>query len=167
MPMPRQDKLIATRTTDVRIKQTLSVGISYRRITCKLLDNDMTSIDELRKTWELLAEEDALWAICTAPDKRGGKWDPAEFFASGEKEIRTVLDYLRSREVPVRQEGDALDFGCGVGRLTGALARQFVSCCGVDISSRMIETREPVQPVSRQVQLPAKHAARSGHIRRS
>jgi SAM-dependent methyltransferase len=31
-----------------------------------------------------------------------------------------------------------LDFGCGVGRLTQALARRFASCIGVDISEQMV-----------------------------
>lgn len=99
----------------------------------------MTTIDELRATWESLATEDALWAICTAPDKRGGKWDPAEFFASGEREAETVLTHLHSRNISVNKTGRALDFGCGVGRLTQALGRQFAACVGIDISARMVE----------------------------
>jgi ubiquinone/menaquinone biosynthesis C-methylase UbiE len=36
-------------------------------------------------------------------------------------------------------EASALDFGCGVGRATQALARRFAHCEGVDISLQMIE----------------------------
>ena len=35
-----------------------------------------------------------------------------------------------------------MDFGCGVGRLTQALAPHFASCVGVDISPRMIQKAE-------------------------
>lgn len=38
-----------------------------------------------------------------------------------------------------RERGVALDFGCGVGRLTRALAAFFDRATGVDISSSMIE----------------------------
>ena len=35
--------------------------------------------------------------------------------------------------------GRALDFGCGVGRLTQALGRHFNTCVGVDISQSMVQ----------------------------
>ena len=38
-----------------------------------------------------------------------------------------------------RVRGNALDFGCGAGRLTRALAERFNAAVGVDISGRMIE----------------------------
>jgi ubiquinone/menaquinone biosynthesis C-methylase UbiE len=37
-----------------------------------------------------------------------------------------------------------LDFGCGVGRLTQALARRFAACTGVDISEEMIRKAEAI-----------------------
>src|SRR5207248_6286253 len=39
---------------------------------------------------------------------------------------------------------DALDFGCGAGRLTVALAEHFERCLGLDISARMIERARAV-----------------------
>jgi SAM-dependent methyltransferase len=39
-------------------------------------------------------------------------------------------------------DGAALDFGCGVGRLTQPLAQRFASCVGVDISQQMIRNAE-------------------------
>src|SRR4051812_46865197 len=35
--------------------------------------------------------------------------------------------------------GRALDFGCGVGRLTQALARHFTHVTGIDISEQMLD----------------------------
>ncbi len=48
------------------------------------------------------------------------------------------MDYLGDRQIsfPKRR---ALDFGCGVGRLTQALARHFNIVDGVDIAPSMIE----------------------------
>jgi len=65
-------------------------------------------------------------------------WEPAEFFASGVYEIDAMLAYAESIRPLVRRQR-ALDFGCGVGRLTQALARHFEEAVGVDISSAMIE----------------------------
>src|SRR5450432_46582 len=98
----------------------------------------MTDLRGLKQTWEGLAQTDPLWAICTDGKRRGGKWDPSEFFATGEAEISYVLAHVASIGLKPRWEGRALDFGCGVGRLTQALCERFAGCVGIDISSTMI-----------------------------
>lgn len=94
-------------------------------------------LDQLKKNWERFAQSDPLWAILTVPDKRGGRWDTAEFFRSGEIEISCVLQAARDNGFEVRP-GAALDFGCGVGRLTQALCSHFDRSYGVDIAPTMI-----------------------------
>jgi ubiquinone/menaquinone biosynthesis C-methylase UbiE len=69
---------------------------------------------------------------------RDGKWTTEEFFATGVSEIETVIDLLRSLNLQIDREGQALDFGCGVGRLTQALSTEFRECYGIDISPEMI-----------------------------
>jgi SAM-dependent methyltransferase len=86
--------------------------------------------------WDALARLDPFWAICSVPEKRGGRWDPDDFFATGEAEIGAVLSRPEAR--PARFE-TALDVGCGVGRTARALARRFATCYGVDASEEMIE----------------------------
>jgi SAM-dependent methyltransferase len=98
----------------------------------------MTDLDELKANWESLAEADPLWAICNDPAKMGGVWQPSQFFATGEEEIQTVLAYVESLGLRPDYTGVALDFGCGVGRLTRALAARFATCYGIDISEHMI-----------------------------
>lgn len=71
------------------------------------------------------------------PEKRGGLWDRVEFFDTGKREITKVLGHLSS--LGLVPTGTALDFGCGVGRLTQALASHFSECWGVDISPRMLQ----------------------------
>jgi SAM-dependent methyltransferase len=102
----------------------------------------VTSLDKLRNAWEGLAERDALGAILTDDRKAGRKWDLAEFMATGEREIATVLGHLTSIGHAPDLSGTAMDFGCGVGRLTQALAQRFHSCVGVDISQEMIRQAE-------------------------
>jgi SAM-dependent methyltransferase len=97
------------------------------------------NLKKLKNDWEDLAERDALGAILTDASRADGKWDIAEFMATGDAEIETVMSHLaRIGQVPNR-DGEALDFGCGVGRLTQSLARRFAHCVGVDISPQMIE----------------------------
>jgi SAM-dependent methyltransferase len=102
----------------------------------------MTALSKLKSDWESLAEIDPLWAILTDDCKAGGKWDLAEFMETGEAEIATVMNYLAQLDCVPRFEGNALDFGCGVGRLTQPLARSFASCVGLDISHQMIQKAE-------------------------
>jgi ubiquinone/menaquinone biosynthesis C-methylase UbiE len=98
----------------------------------------MNSLRELQRNWEGLAQADPLWAICTDPSKRNSQWTKEDFFATGRKEIDAVLGYAASIGVCIDKSLPALDFGCGVGRLTRAMAEYFPECCGVDISPTMI-----------------------------
>lgn len=95
-------------------------------------------LEELRKVWAVLGHEDPLWAVLSRADKRGGRWSVEEFLATGQLEIESQLAWLATHELP-KQRNRALDFGCGAGRLTRALASQFESATGVDVSSSMID----------------------------
>jgi len=95
-------------------------------------------LTEEMKVWEDLATMDPLWSILTEPGKRHGKWGLQEFFATGEKEIDGLMNKSEMFHRPLGR-GIALDFGCGVGRLTRGLARHFEKCYGIDISPTMIE----------------------------
>jgi len=99
----------------------------------------MGSLRKLQENWDGFAQTDPLWAICADPDKRNHKWAEQEFFDTGRKEIEKVLQYVKSLGLSVDRTAVALDFGCGVGRLTRALAEDFHECWGVDISPTMIQ----------------------------
>lgn len=102
----------------------------------------MTNLSELKNAWDHLAEQDALGAILTDPTKTDRRWNLDEFMATGEAEIKTVMRHLARIDLLPKSSGKALDFGCGVGRLTQAMSRRFASCVGVDISTQMIEAAE-------------------------
>lgn len=70
--------------------------------------------------------------------KEDGGWDQAAFFQTGVDEIDKVLR-TASGLSPLRY-GSAVDFGCGVGRLSQALANHFQRVIGVDIAASMIRT---------------------------
>ncbi|HWE37872.1 MAG TPA: methyltransferase domain-containing protein [Isosphaeraceae bacterium] len=95
-------------------------------------------LQELRRHWEAFGRTDPLWAILTDPTKKQNRWDLDDFFREGEREIDDVLGCLGALGCH-RKRGRALDFGCGVGRLTQALCRDFDRCDGVDIAATMIE----------------------------
>ena len=94
-------------------------------------------IDRFQKQWENLGAFDPYWAVLTDPEKKGGKWQKDEFFESGRREIEQVMGNLRRMHLKP-QFGTALDFGCGVGRLSRALSGHFKRVIGVDISQSML-----------------------------
>lgn len=96
-----------------------------------------TDLERLRATWSALGEDDPLWAILSDPDKRGGRWDAERFFAAGEAEIAAIDQHCQAFGRP-RERRLALDFGCGVGRLSRALASRYAQVVGVDISPSML-----------------------------
>jgi SAM-dependent methyltransferase len=87
--------------------------------------------------WEHAARQDPLWAILSDPVMAGRRWSLDEFFESGRREI-SLLEYQLRRLGRVPRRERALDFGCGVGRLTQALAPSFAEVIGIDASPTMI-----------------------------
>lgn len=98
----------------------------------------MSSLNKLQENWEGFAQVDPLWAICVDSQRQGNKWTKEDFFETGKTEIGKLMTYLQSLGLPLDRGATALDFGCGVGRLTRALAQYFPECWGVDISPTMV-----------------------------
>ncbi len=98
----------------------------------------MSSLNKVRQNWEGFAQVDPLWAICVDSPKRGNRWTKEEFFATGRTEVERVMTYVGSLRLSPDPKSAALDFGCGVGRLTRALNDYFAECWGVDISPTMV-----------------------------
>lgn len=90
-----------------------------------------------QQDWDELGKVDPLWAVLSEPSRQFGRWDHEEFFQTGERLVETVVRTAAGHDLPHGHDR-ALDFGCGVGRLTRALGSHFDNCCGVDISEQMI-----------------------------
>ncbi|CAN5168072.1 hypothetical protein BH11PSE11_BH11PSE11_18310 [soil metagenome] len=101
------------------------------------LQQDARMKDRYRQQWEALGSYDPYWAVISDPAKRRGKWNKEEFFQSGIIEIGDVLARLNALGLTPNFDV-ALDFGCGVGRLSSALAKHFKRVLGVDISQSML-----------------------------
>jgi ubiquinone/menaquinone biosynthesis C-methylase UbiE len=96
------------------------------------------NIDELKRNWHVLGKKDPMWAIITRSDKKGNKWEPEDFFKTGENKIAQLFEFLNDNGISVTADS-AMDFGCGIGRLTQALASRFNYVAGVDIAESMIK----------------------------
>jgi SAM-dependent methyltransferase len=94
--------------------------------------------DRHRAAWEDWGRIDPFWAILTEADARHGGWDVDRFFATGVEQVAAMLAHTQKYGRPAHR-GIALDFGCGLGRLTRALAPHFERTYGLDVASTMIE----------------------------
>ncbi len=96
-----------------------------------------SAIEAHVRDWNELARLDPLWAVLHDAPGKDGRWQIDEFFATGAGEVSGALDHARALGRP-QEHRLALDFGCGLGRLTRALAARFDRCVGVDVSDAMI-----------------------------
>jgi SAM-dependent methyltransferase len=97
----------------------------------------MPELDSERQAWEEIAGEDPFWAVLSFPGQKHGRWDVERFFETGEREVAGVMRRAERLSEPARRKR-ALDFGCGLGRLTRPLAKRFDTAIGLDISEKMI-----------------------------
>jgi ubiquinone/menaquinone biosynthesis C-methylase UbiE len=102
----------------------------------------MNSLEKLQENWEGFAQIDPLWAICVDSRRRDNRWSKEEFFETGTVEMGRVMKHLRSLELYPDAASPALDFGCGVGRLTRAMSEYFPDCWGIDIAPTMVRLAE-------------------------
>ena len=90
-----------------------------------------------QRDWEALAEIDPLYAILSTADTKYGGWDTDAFLATGIDDVTRILTVADTLGLPANR-GASFELGCGVGRLTRALAPHFDRSVGVDISTAMI-----------------------------
>lgn len=98
----------------------------------------MSVLERNASEWEANARRNALWAILTDRERTSSTWETDEFFATGRVEIESVMRALAEADAQPNFNGIFLDFGCGVGRNTRALAQRFAAGIGVDVSETMI-----------------------------
>jgi SAM-dependent methyltransferase len=91
------------------------------------------------RAWEDWGSVDPLYAILTDPKYRHGAGDRAEFMDSGEDFAASILGRCEALGLATGR-GGALDFGCGVGRVSAPLSTSFETVVGLDVSPSMVET---------------------------
>ncbi|WP_137680779.1 class I SAM-dependent methyltransferase [Aurantiacibacter suaedae] len=92
------------------------------------------------ENWRIWGERDPYYAVLTDPRFRSDRIDENRhlFFESGRGFVNHWLAELERHFGALPRER-ALDFGCGVGRLTIPLSEQFGSVVGLDVSEAMLD----------------------------
>ena len=93
-------------------------------------------MNRARRFWDERAGEDPFFFVDNRLEY--GAPDLERFWAQGEDDLRVLLDAVGASAAEVAG-ADVVEIGCGVGRLTRALAREAASVRALDVSPRMIE----------------------------
>jgi 2-polyprenyl-3-methyl-5-hydroxy-6-metoxy-1,4-benzoquinol methylase len=101
----------------------------------------MAAGDWRGEEWDRWGKQDPYFGVVSHPEYRADRIDKAareRFFRGGEVEMAETLSAVRALTGPDFRPRRALDFGCGVGRLTIPLAREAAQVVGVDVSPAMM-----------------------------
>lgn len=102
----------------------------------------MNQVEAMRLDWDERARADAFHYIASWRKD----WDSNSFFQSGEEDLqRLVVPVLRRLDFnPANQV--ALELGCGAGRMTRSLSRNFGKVYAIDISPEMLRHARALLP---------------------
>lgn len=93
-------------------------------------------VARVEETWRRFGETDPHWSVLTAPEFQKDRIEETEarFYATSDWPLRRVEAALRRHGAALETLGHVLDYGCGVGRVTGAFAARCATVTGADIS---------------------------------
>ncbi|MDG1511386.1 MAG: methyltransferase domain-containing protein [Mariniblastus sp.] len=97
----------------------------------------MSAFSKIESAYEKFGADEPFYAVLTEEKYKRKQLDQELFFDTGKELLARQIQLIHDRGIHVPR-GNALDFGCGVGRLTNAMAAYFDEVIGVDISSTMI-----------------------------
>jgi 2-polyprenyl-3-methyl-5-hydroxy-6-metoxy-1,4-benzoquinol methylase len=83
----------------------------------------------MRRFWDDRARENALYFVDNRLDY--GHADTDAFWVGGEEDLGKLLDLFGAK---IGQDDTVVDIGCGVGRLTRAVAAQAKAVIALDVS---------------------------------
>lgn len=109
------------------------------------LDVDEATTDKLvehiAESWHELGQTEPYWSVLSAPDFKMERIGETrnEFLESGRLEIERLFATLRRCGVKPVPEWEVFELGCGVGRITRWLAKEFQGIIACDISASHLD----------------------------
>ncbi|MDI1285850.1 MAG: class I SAM-dependent methyltransferase [Reyranella sp.] len=100
-------------------------------------DQRQQMFEQVARCWQHLGEQEPYWSVLTSPrfkvSRIGSTGD--EFYHSGSTCLALIEAFFSRSGQPLSDVQNVLEFGCGVGRETTALASRFQRVVGVDVSA--------------------------------
>lgn len=105
------------------------------------------------REWKRWDKRDLYYAVLSHSEYRNGQ-NMEGFFSTGKANFSKLLDDFKRFGIPLDPSGNALDFGCGVGRLLIPFGNFFQRTLGIDISQDMLEeARKNINPDTTELRL--------------
>jgi SAM-dependent methyltransferase len=101
----------------------------------------VTVVYDPAQQWERYGEVDPYFGVLSAPAFHRGRLDTVareRFFATGRQYVAELIETVNAHAGSGFRPQRALDFGCGVGRLTLPLAERCEHVYGIDVSPSML-----------------------------
>lgn len=94
--------------------------------------------------WHHLGETEPYWSVITQESYLQSHFQQSReiFYATGEQEIQLLDSTLERHFIKHRSLGRCVELGCGVGRVTGALANRYHEVIAIDISAPHLRLAE-------------------------
>ena len=97
-------------------------------------DQVATEAARMRAFWDARARENAMYYIHSQLDY--DEVDPAAFWASGRENLdRTLAPF----GLEIAQGDEVVEIGCGIGRMTRAIAERCAFVTGIDVAPEMVQ----------------------------
>ena len=136
----------AFRRTYPKVFDGIHLGYRPRPIALDL-DPEVLArlLERTRSHWETLGRTRPFWSVVSAPAFQ--KEDPtnaeqrAAFYRTGEVEVANLMAVLDRAGLSL-PFASAMEFGCGLGRMTEPLARRFGRVLALDVSQPHLESAE-------------------------
>jgi trans-aconitate methyltransferase len=121
-------------------KMLLHEAQMYEPIQVEATSSDADAesmLAHIESVWGALGASDPHWSVVTAPQFKSEAIEQnlSEFFETGEREAAALDRILARNGIALEGSSSALEYGCGVGRMTTQLALRFREVIGVDISA--------------------------------
>lgn len=99
-------------------------------------DDLAAMLERIAAYWGAIGVEAPHWSVLTQSRYLPGEIErhKGEFYASGQGDARLICSLLAQHGIPAGGVARVVEFGCGVGRVTLALARLFPEVTGCDVS---------------------------------
>ena len=99
--------------------------------------------DHIADVWSNFGDTDPFWSVLTEERWRARNMENAailaSFYETGEGEVRRLEAWMKRNGLHLGPDAICAEYGCGVGRITHALARRFNRTVALDISPPHLE----------------------------
>lgn len=119
-----------------------TIGAGYRIVPGKIdVDVPTKTLEQLfrhiQDVWSMLGDVEPHFSVFSHPQFKPEQFAQHEktFYDSGATELSAAIERLQTLGIVPNAEGEAVEFGCGVGRVTRHLADRFSKVTGFDVSA--------------------------------